>query len=156
MNQHSARWCSLLVILALTVAPHHLAAQEAPKPAAKPEPALVKKLVEQLKSGDFKTRDAAAKELLKLDDIPDALREVVKAGDLETRRRAEAIVSAITARLDEKAFQAMVKDLHKVELDRLVRRMVTDPKSAGDNEWRLIEILTKAVTKKASEIGGRQ
>jgi hypothetical protein len=43
----------------------------------------------------------------------------------------------------------MVADLHKIELDRFVRRMITDEKFAGDNKWKVIEALAKAVTRKS-------
>jgi hypothetical protein len=126
------------------------------KPAAKPELPIVRKLVEQLKSGDFKTREKAVRELSKLEEVPDALRDATKSDDLEARRRAQAVVDIIKARLDEKAFQTMIADLHKVEVDHFIRRMVTDEKFNGDKEWKVLEILAKAVTKKANELGGRK
>ena len=161
MERNVVRLWMLLPILFLASA---VCGQEPPKDkkvddektAAKPGPAAVGKLVEQLKSSDFRTRDKAAEQLSKLEEVPAALREAEKSGDLEMRRRAQLIIAAISARLEEKAFQAMIADLHKIELDRFVRRMVTDEKFVGDKEWKVIAALTKAVTKRANDLGGRQ
>lgn len=131
-------------------------AQEKDGPAPKLDEAAIEKLVGQLKSTDFKTRQLAEKELLKLEDIPAPLREAAKSADLETRRRAQAIVDVINGRLEEKAFQAMLKDMHKIEIDRFVRRMVTDEKFADDKAWGLIEKFVQAVVKRANELGGRE
>jgi hypothetical protein len=126
------------------------------KPAAKPDPAAVRKLIDDLKSDDFETRDKATKELSKLEEVPAALREATKSNDAEVRRLAEAAIETITARAEEKAFQALVADLQKVEVDRFVRRMVTDADFAGDKQWDVVQALTKVVTAKADELGGKK
>lgn len=131
-------------------------AQEKDGPAPKLDEAAIEKLVGQLKSTDFKTRQLAERELLKLEDIPAPLREAAKSADLETRRRAQAIVDVINGRLEEKAFQAMLKDMHKIEIDRFVRRMVTDEKFADDKAWGVIEKLSKVAIKKANELSGQK
>jgi hypothetical protein len=128
----------------------------ADKPAAKFDPAAVRKLIEQLKSKDFRTREKATRELSRLDEVPDGLREAARSGDLEARRRAQKVLNHITARLEEKAFKALIADLHKVELDRFIRRMVTDEKFAGDEQWKLIQALARAVTQKANELSGQR
>src|SRR5262249_41865215 len=74
----------------------------------------------------------------------------------EVRLRAQTALKHITARLDERAFKAMMADLHKVELDRFVRRMVTDEQFAGERQWEIIQAIVKVVTRKANELGGRQ
>ncbi len=131
-----------------------------PKPTEQPAPKLdaatVRQLVEDLKSGEFKKRDRATRELSKLDEVPDALRELSNKGDLEARRRAQAIVGVITVRLEEKAFQAMLADVQKIELDRLIRRLVAKPNAPGDREWDLLQAVVRSVTKRANDLGGRQ
>jgi hypothetical protein len=126
------------------------------KPAAKPDPAVVRKLIDDLKSDDFETRDKATKELSKLEEVPDALREATKSDDPEVRRLAEFVVEAIKARAEERAFEAMVADLQKVEVDRFVRRMVTNKDFAGDKQWEVVQKLTRAVTEKANDLGGKK
>jgi hypothetical protein len=126
------------------------------KPAARPDPAVVRKLIDDLKSDDFETRDKAAKELAKLEEVPDALREATKSTDAEVRRLAVSAVEAIKARAEEKAFKAMVADLQKVEVDRFVSKMVKDADFAGDKQWEVVQKLTKAVTAKANEQGGKK
>src|SRR5262249_17811436 len=125
-------------------------------PAAKPDPAAVRKLIDDLKSDDFETRDKAARELAKLEEVPDALREATKSSDAEGRRLAESAVEAIKARAEQKACKPMVADLQKVEVDRFVQRMVTDKDFAGDKQWEVVQKLTKAVTAKANEQGGKK
>src|SRR5262245_38600801 len=126
------------------------------KPAAKPDPAVVRKLIDDLKSDDFETRDRATKELSKLEEVPDALREATKSNDAEVRRLAESAIETIKARAEDKAFKALVADLQKVEVDRFVRRMVTDEDFIGDKQWDVAQKLTKAATAKANELGGKK
>jgi hypothetical protein len=126
------------------------------KPSAKPDRATVAKLIELLSSDDFATREKATQELSKLDQVPDLLRGAEKSADAEVRVRAQSAVQAITSRAEEKAFKAMVADLQKVEVDRLVRRMVTGSELPGEKDWEVVQKLTKAVTARANELGGRQ
>jgi hypothetical protein len=164
MKPTAAHRGALLAILALGLMTTRADCQEFPedkerggdKPAAKADPAVIAKLIQQLGSVDFKTRDKASKELAKLDEVPDALREAAKSADPEIAYRAHMAIVIVTARVDEKAFQAMVRDLHKVELDRFVRRMVTQEKFAGDKQWQMIQAIAKAITKEANKSGQRK
>jgi hypothetical protein len=79
------------------------------KPAAKLDPVAVRKLVEQLGSNDFATRQKATQELSKLDEAPEALREAIKSNDPEVRRLAQTAVEVITARAEAKAFKVLVQ-----------------------------------------------
>jgi PAS domain-containing protein len=83
------------------------AADEAP--GGKLDPVAVHKLVEQLVSEDFATRQRAMQELSKLEEAPDALREATKSNDPELRRRAQRVVDVITTRAENKAFAALVQ-----------------------------------------------
>ena len=124
--------------------------------AAKVDPVVIAKLIQQLGSRDFKTREAASRELVKLDEAPDALRQAAKSADAEVARRDEIAIGVITARIEEKEFQAMIGDLDKIGLDRFVRRMVTDEKFAGDKQWETIQTIAKAVTIQANKLGQRK
>jgi hypothetical protein len=126
------------------------------KPAAKPDPAVVRMLIDDLKSDDFETRDRATKELSKLEEVPDALREATKSNDAEVRRLAESAIETIKSRAEERAFKALVADLQNVEVDAFVRRMVTDKDFAGDKQWDVVQKVTKAVTAKSNELGGKK
>lgn len=75
------------------------------KPAVKL--AVVRKLIEQLASDDFATRDRATQELSKLEEAPEALREATKSNDLEVRKRAQTAIDVITARAEDKVFKAL-------------------------------------------------
>ena len=164
MTRTVARMGALLPILALAIMTtraycgEQLAKEKgkdagAEKPAAGANPA---ELTKQLASADFRTRDNASQELAKLDEVPEALRDAAKSADAEVARRAQIAIAVITARVEEKAFQALARDLHKVELDRFVRRMVTDKKFAGDEQWAMIQAIANAVTKQANKLGERQ
>lgn len=59
-----------------------------------------------------------------------------KNSDSEIARRAQAAIEIITERADERVFREMVGKLHQIELDRFVRRMVTEPKFAGEDRKR--------------------
>src|SRR5262245_58872268 len=79
------------------------------KPAIKLDSVAVRKLVEQLGSDDFATRQRATQELSKLEEAPEALREATKSDDPEVRRRAQTVVDVITARAEDRAFKTLVK-----------------------------------------------
>jgi hypothetical protein len=140
------------VVLVSTAAP--CAAEE--KTGPKPDPVAVRKLVEQLQSDDFQTREKATHELSKLEEVPDELRRATNSDDLEVRRRAQSAVAAITARAEGNAFQALAADLQKVEVDRFVRQMVTEVDFADDKHWEFVQKLTRALTARASTLGGRK
>ncbi len=126
------------------------------KTAARADPAAVARLIAQLGSDDFKTREKASRQLAELEEVPDALRRAARDRDAEVARRARAAITTITKRVEERAFQAMLRDLHRVELDRLIRRMVTDKRSAGDKEGNIIQAIARAVTAEANRCAGRR
>jgi len=130
-------------------------ADKSNKPS-KLDPSAVRKLIADLQSPDFKTREKATQELSKLEEIPDALREAAKSSDAELRRRAQAALDRVTERVEELAFQALAAEFHNIEIDRFVRRMVTEEKFAGDAQWKLIQAIAKAVTKRANDLGGQR
>src|SRR5438105_925937 len=80
------------------------------KPAVTPDAAAVRKLIDRLGSDDFETRDRAAKELEKLDEVPDALKQATKSNDAEVRRLARGAIDAITDRVEDRAFKEMMAD----------------------------------------------
>lgn len=125
------------------------------KSALKTDPAVIAKLIGQLGSDDYRTREKASRQLAELDEVPDALRRAAQDSDREVARRAQAALTLITTRIEERAFQAMLRDLHKVELDRFVRRMVTDKDFAGEKQWKIIQAVAKAVTAQANKSAGR-
>lgn len=148
-----------LPILALALMPmqvHEAQQPAAEEPAAKVDPGVIAKLVQQLGSAIFSKRDKASQELAKLDEVPAILRDAANSADPEVASRAQIAVAAITARVEEREFQAMVRDLHKVELDCFVRRIVTDEKFRGDKQWAVIDAIVKAVTNQANKVGGRK
>jgi hypothetical protein len=126
------------------------------KPAAKADPATIARLIAQLGDNEFKKREEASRRLAELDEVPGALRRAAEGTDPEVARRARAAITIITDRAEERALRAILRDLHQVELDRLVRRMVTDKKFAGEKEWTIIQAVAKAVTAEASKAAGRR
>jgi hypothetical protein len=122
----------------------------------KPDAAAIRKLIDELKSTDFELREKATQALSRLDEVPDVLREATSTDDAELRRRAQMAIEAIAARVEEKAFRAMVANLQKLELDRFVRRMVVDEKFASDKQWQLVQVIARAIASRVSELGGPQ
>jgi hypothetical protein len=102
----------ILLILALVLMTTRIDGQQLPKdkekgagaenPAAKADPDVIAKLIQQLASNCFKAREEASKELAKLDEVPDALREAAKSTDAEVASRAEIAITTVTARVEEK------------------------------------------------------
>lgn len=164
MKQTMIRITALLPILALFILAVRTGGQQLPagkktgakKSTTKTDPAVIAKLIEQLGSSSFRLRAKASQQLAALDEVPEALRRAVKNADPEIAKRAQIAVAIITARLEEKAFKAIVRRLHKVELDRFVRRMVTDKKFAGAKQWQFIQGVARAVTKEANRLTGRR
>jgi outer membrane protein assembly factor BamB len=79
------------------------------KPAAKTDADAVRKLVEQLASADFSTRETATQELSKLEEVPEALRDATKSKDAEVRRRAQKAIEVITTRAEDRALKELVR-----------------------------------------------
>ena len=79
------------------------------RPAGKLDSAAVRKLVEQLGSDDFATREKATQELSKLEEAPEALREATKSNDPEVCRRAQIVVDLIAARAEDRVLKAYVQ-----------------------------------------------
>jgi outer membrane protein assembly factor BamB len=77
--------------------------------AVKLDSPAISKLVEQLASDDFATRERATQELSKLEEVPAALREAMKSNDPEVGRRAQLVVASIAVRAEDKAFKAWGK-----------------------------------------------
>jgi hypothetical protein len=142
------------------------AAQEAGKAAAEvqrsdkgaptAEAATIRRLIDQLGSTDSEVRETATMALSRLDDVPELLREATKSDDAEVRRRAQIAIDAITVRVEERAYQAMVANLQKVDLDRFVRRMVTDENFASVKKWQVVQVIARAVTRRVADLSGQQ
>jgi hypothetical protein len=164
MNRSRVRIGVLLVLLAWVLTSAPTGGQEASKeqgsdgekPAAQVDPAVLAKLIAQLRSDDFRTREKASQQLTKLDEVPEVLRHAAKDADLEVARRARSAITIIRNRAEEKAFQRVLRRLHQLELDRFVRRMVTDNKFASEQKWKIIQAVAKAVTTEANKIGRRR
>jgi hypothetical protein len=165
MNLYRLWSVALLVVLALPLFTTRNDGQERPveqersgagKPAAKADPAAIARLIAQLGSDSFKTRERASQQLAQLDEVPEALRDATKHADPEVANRAQVAVDRITAHASERLFRAKVRDLQKVELDQLVRSIVTEPNSAGERQWQVLQVAATAVTKEANRLAGRQ
>lgn len=126
------------------------------KSAAKVDPAVIAGLIADLGSDAFETREKASRRLAQLDEVPEALRRAARDSDPEVARRARTALTMITERLEERAFQAMLRDLHKVELDRFVRRIVARKKADGEKEGKIVRAIAKAVTAEANKCAGRR
>lgn len=100
-----ARLLALAMLIAYATA---ICAGDEPR-AVKLDSAAVSKLVEQLASDDFATRERATQELSKLEEIPPELREATKSNDSEVRQRAQLVVEVVAARAEDKAFKVWAK-----------------------------------------------
>jgi hypothetical protein len=72
--------------------------------------AALGKLIDELTGDDFRAREVAAYRLSKLDEIPKALAEAAKSADADVVRRARLAIAEITARQEEREFQAIMDD----------------------------------------------
>src|SRR5437660_1047191 len=112
-----------------------------PAVADDPDDKEIARLVQQLGSSDYRTREAARKQLEAVGEpARDALRKVAASGaDVETQRRAAALLQALNAKL-----QVLCYDLHSERITGVAfspggRRIL----SAGcDGTVRLIEAST--------------
>ncbi len=164
MKRVVAQMGALLPVLAFALMSTRMAGQELPKkdrdagaekPALKADPAVIAELIQQLGSVDFKMREKASQRLAELDEVPDALAQPPKA-PMPRLPAARMAITVVTARVDERAFQILLRELHKVELDRFVHRMVTDEKFAGASQWKIIQAIAKAVTNEARTLADRK
>src|SRR5947209_7664636 len=105
----------------LLIAPFTVRAEDKPKTPV--DPKAIQKLVEQLGSDDFDTRENAVKGLLELDEaaLP-ALQAATKSTDAEIRQKAGELVVTITARIEDRAVQKVLADLNPVGLEKFIER----------------------------------
>jgi hypothetical protein len=127
----------------------------AEKPPAKPSSDSIRQWIEDLSSTQFKTREAATQRLSNLQEAPESLSQAIGSANPEVRRRAQFALDQIKNRQEEKAFQALAADLRKIELDRFVRRMVTDAQFRDEKQWEIVKTIAKAVTRRATELSGQ-
>jgi hypothetical protein len=147
--------CLLLAAIALPAIGRAQPPAKNDKVEATLDEGQIRKLIDQLGADDFRQREAATKKLSELADVPPALREAMKSGNPEVRRRAALVVSRISTRLAEKQYQEAVAELQKFELDDLIYRMVTDEKSRTEKNWKLIQTVVKAVSRRARYLDGK-
>ncbi len=117
----------------------------------------IQKLVEQLGSDDFDTRETAGKRLLELDEaaLP-ALREAAKsAADAELRRSAGELTATITARVEERAVQKMLVEINGPGLEKFIERLAKENDFATEERWQTVGALVLALEKRASEAADR-
>jgi hypothetical protein len=144
---------SLLPLVMLAVAS---AATAEDKPKTPADPDAIRKLVDQLGSDDFDTRENAVRRLLEVDEaaLP-ALRQAAKGPDAELRRGAGELVATITARVEDRAVQKVLADINAVGLERFVERMAKDKDFATEERWNTVGAIVLALEKRASEVADR-
>jgi hypothetical protein len=144
----------LFLSLVVLITPLRMWAEEKPKPPA--DPKAIRKLVEQLGSDDFDTRDQAVKRLLELDEtaLP-ALKEAANGNDAEVRRLAEELAATIAARVEERARQKALADVNALTLEKFIERMTKEKEYATDAQWQIVARLVGAIEKRASEVADR-
>src|SRR2546423_299013 len=99
-----------------------------PAVADDPDDKEIARLVKQLGSSDYRTRDAATKRLKEIGEPAlDALVRAMMTNDLEARRRAEAILTEI----GEPALDALVRATKSDDVD--ARRRAVAIKTAIEN-----------------------
>lgn len=125
------------------------------KTASSVDPAVVRKLLQDLASDDYATREKATESLARLTAVPSELVEAAKSSELEVRSRARRAIRAIESRAEEKSLAAMEADPKNVELDRLIRRMVTEPHFSGDRQWKLLHTIVAGVRESGRKLDGK-
>ena len=138
--------------LAVLIAP--CAVRAAEKPPV--DPKAIQKLVEQLGSDDFDTRETAVKRLLELDEaaLP-ALKEAAKSTDADLRRSAGELVTTIAGRVEDRAVQKVLADINAVGLEKFIERMAKEKDFASEERWKNVAHLILALEKRASEVADR-
>ena len=105
-----------------------------PAVADDPDDKEIARLVKQLGSSDYRTRDAATKRLKELGEPAcDALVRAMKINDVEARRRAEQIVAVIEDRLDGPELWRLARDTKRAsqQLGLALRELLQDRQAPG-------------------------
>jgi hypothetical protein len=139
----------------MLISPLTLSADDKPKPP--PDPKAIQKLVDQLGSDDFDTREQAAKHLLQLDEaaLP-ALKGAAKsAPDAEVRQRATELAATITAHVEERAVEKTIAEVNAIGLEKFIEKMAKEKDYATPAHWQLAARIGEAVARRSSDVGNR-
>lgn len=120
-------------------------------------PPEVARLIADLGSSSFQTRQAATKALRALGEkaLP-ALREASRSTDLEVKRRARTICNEVEERIRERAIALMLKNVNQEGLDRLIALMATRQNFARDEHWEVLLKTIKAMTERSEELSSQK
>jgi hypothetical protein len=148
------RSCCLLFVAVLAAVASAGQAGSRPGAPKKVSAEEIGRLIDQLGSKDFKTRDKATRRLKELDEALPALRQALKspAGE-ETRRRVEGVIAVIEARLAEVFIREAVARVNEEGLDLFIDRMVLQKGYATEARWKAAVELTRALLERARKAG---
>jgi hypothetical protein len=148
------RSCCLLFVTVLAAVASAGQAGSRPDAPKKVSAEEIGRLIDQLGSKDFKTRDKATRRLKELDEALPALRQALKspAGE-ETRRRVEGVIAVIEARLAEAFIREAVARVNEEGLDLFIDRMVLQKGYANEARWKAAIELARALVERARKAG---
>src|SRR5262249_41440557 len=120
----------------LTVGMSGRASDDKPRPL---DPKEVDKLIKDLCSNKFAVRKAATDKLTDLGEaVVGDLEKALKPPDLETSRRATAILQEVRKRREERELKKLLTELDKTPLDKLIAHVAKNPDRVTDAEWKAL------------------
>jgi hypothetical protein len=122
-------------------------------PPKKATEAQIGQWIEELGNAKFKIRMDASRQLKEIDDALPALRNALKTGDLERRRRVEEIIGVIELRLVERFITEAVAQVNDEGLDLFIDRMVLKKEYATEARWKAAINLANGLAKRAAQAG---
>jgi hypothetical protein len=137
-----------LLLLTILIGPAAVTA-DPPRPPA--DPKTIPRLIVDLGSDEFETRERAAGRLLELEEaaLP-ALQEAARSTDAEVRRQAELLTAEITVRVEERRLRQLLEGL-----DHMLERMVREKGYATPERWQSLLRAVEALVTRATEVGGK-
>jgi hypothetical protein len=143
---------ALVLVLAVLAAPKPAVAAAPPASTAAPAAKEIDRLVAELGSDDYQTREAAHKKLEKIGEaaLP-ALEKALTSKDLEVRRRARMIVEPLRKRIRERLAEKLLATATGGGIDVLVESLVVKGAAATRDDWDRLQKVVAAIVEKSGK-----
>lgn len=146
----------VLAVVGLSFVATILVAQDAKKDILPQRARAIQRLIDELDSPHYRTREAATRALGEMEESLPALGRALQSPSAEVRRRAEMIIAVIQGRQRHRALAADMAKGKRVAIDLLVERLVHKGKDAERKEREAVVEIARAMLAWANSVSGSE